>query len=369
MMKLSRSLRAVLSPDSPAVLLKWIYDRLGIGEEVRNGRAFAWTLDSFLLYNLTGRFVSDPTNATLTGLIHPRDMREIGIVFDLLKLPRVTPDIGDNAQEFGRVEGVDLSVSIADQQSAAVGMGVLESGRVEGTHGTGSFLEVATSGFLMPKGGLIPIVILSLDGRRTYGLEGFVRSTGSTVDWFREVGLFGSYEEMESLAGEGGRGPLLVPSLGGLRVPRAQQLRGLIVGLSLSAGRADMISSIVWGVSLHLALILELMRSHVGDLKEPLLAAGGYSRSRVFLRRLADLSGMRVARPTDVEASSLGVAKLLAHFDGKLRLEDLREPPDLEEEFEPGMEGELRRKLLQDYSKLVEVLMRWEENPFLRGAF
>ncbi|MEM0036880.1 MAG: FGGY-family carbohydrate kinase [Candidatus Korarchaeum sp.] len=369
MMKLSRSLRAVLSPDSPAVLLKWIYDRLGIGEEVKNGRAFAWTLDSFLLYNLTGRFVSDPTNATLTGLIHPRDMREIGIVFDLLKLPRVTPDIGDNAQEFGRVEGADLSVSIADQQSAAVGMGVLESGRVEGTHGTGSFLEVATSGFLMPKGGLIPIVILSLDGRRTYGLEGFVRSTGSTVDWFREVGLFGSYEEMESLAGEGGRGPLLVPSLGGLRVPRAQQLRGLIVGLSLSAGRADMISSIVWGVSLHLALILELMRSHVGDLKEPLLAAGGYSRSRVFLRRLADLSGMRVARPTDVEASSLGVAKLLAYFDGKLRLEDLREPPDLEEEFEPGMEGELRRKLLQDYSKLVEVLMRWEENPFLRGAF
>ncbi|MCS7102677.1 MAG: FGGY-family carbohydrate kinase [Candidatus Korarchaeum sp.] len=369
LMRLSKSLRTVLSPDSPAVLLKWIYETIGIYKEVEDGKAFAWTLDSFLLYNLTGKFVSDPTNATLTGLIHPKDLREIELVFDLLKLPRVIPDVVDNVHEFGRVDDMDLSVSIADQQSATVGMGVLERGRVESTHGTGSFLEAVTSGFLMPKGGLIPVVILSVDGRRTYGLEGFIRSTGSTVDWLKEVGLFESYDEMERLAEEGKKGPVLVPSLGGLKVPGAQHLRGCIAGLSLSTGRADVLSGVAWGISLHLALILELLRSHLGSLREPLLAAGGYSKSNVFLRRLADLSGMRVARPKDVEASSSGVAKLLAYSDGELNLEDLKELPDLEEEFEPAMEEEVRRNLIQEYSKLLEVLVKWEENPFLKGAF
>jgi len=368
MMKLSRSLRTVLSPDSPAVLLKWIYERTEVGREVENGRAFAWTLDSFLLYNLTGKFLSDPTNATLTGLIHPRDLSEIGAVFDVLKLPKVIPDICDNVQDFGRFEDMDLSVSIADQQSAAVGMGVVESGRVEGTHGTGSFMEAAAPGFIMPKGGLIPVIILSLDGKRTYGLEGFIRSTGSAVDWFKETGLFKSYEEMEHLAEEGGRSSILVPSLGGLRVPEARHLRGLILGLNLSTRRADIISGIAWGVSLHLSLILKLIKSHM-KLREPLLAAGGYSKSDAFLQRLADLSGMRVARPRDTEASSLGVAKLLAYSDNKIGIEDLKELPRFERTFEPSMKEELREELLQEYSRLLEVLIRWERNPFLRGAF
>ncbi len=161
---------------------------------------------------------------------------------------------------------------------------------------------------------------------------------------------------------------MLVPSLGGLRVPRAQHLRGVISGLSLSTGRAEMISGIALGISLHLSLILELMRSYV-SLREPLLAAGGYSKSSAFLKRLADLSGMRVARPKDVEASSLGVAKLLAYSEGRLGFEELKELPDLEEEFRPEMEEGLRRKFLKEYSKLLEVLVRWEENPFLKGSF
>ncbi|WP_233437663.1 FGGY family carbohydrate kinase [Candidatus Korarchaeum cryptofilum] len=367
--KLSGSLNTILSPDSPAVLLKWIYERMGIEKDVEDGKAFAWTLDSFLIYNLSGKFLSDSTNATLTGLIHPKDLSKIDIVFDLLKLPGVTPDVVENVADLGRFEGMDLVVSIADQQSAAVGMGVLERGKVESVHGTGSFIEAATSEFTMPKGGLIPLIILNLGGRRVYGLEGFIRSTGSTVDWLKEVGLFSSYDEMEELARMGRRKAILVPSLGGLRVPRADKLRGIITGLDLSTRRADIVSGIAWGISIHLAIIIERMRSHLGSLREPLLSAGGYSRSDSFLRRLSDLSGMRVARVKDTEASSFGVAKLLAYSDGKLSYEDLHETPEVDASFEPGMSEDERNFLIKEYSKLLEVITSCERNPFMRGSF
>jgi len=367
--KLSGSLNTILSPDSPAVLLKWIYGRAGIEKDVEEGNAFAWTLDSFLIYNLTGKFLSDSTNATLTGLVHPKDLSKIDIIFDLLKLPEVTPDVVENVSDLGRFEDMDLVVSIADQQSAALGMGVVERGRVESVHGTGSFIEAATSEFIMPKGGLIPLIILSLEGRRVYGLEGFIRSTGSTVDWLKGVGLFSSYDEMEELARMGRRKAILIPSLGGLRVPRADKLRGVMTGLDLSTKRADIVSGIAWGISIHLAIIIERMRSYLGSLKEPLLSAGGYSRSNAFLQRLSDISGMRVARLKDTEASSFGVAKLLAYSDGRLSREDLPKTPEIDTVFEPEMSEDERRALIREYSKLLEVMTSCEGNPFMRGSF
>ena len=366
---LNKSLKIILSPDSPAILLKWIYERKNLAREVEEGNAFAWTLDSFLLYNLTGRFISDSTNVTLTGLMHPKDLNKIGIVFDLLGIPKVVPEVSENVHNFGRFEDIDIEVSIADQQSAAVGMGVLERGRVEGTHGTGSFVEAVTSSFMMPKEGLIPLIILSVEGRRIYGLEGFIRSTGSTVDWLKEVGLFRDYDEMEHLAEIGGNKSILIPSLGGLRVPKAQKLRGTITGLSLSTSRADIVSGIAWGISLHLAFILELIRSQLRELKAPLLSAGGYSKSNAFLQRLADLTGMEVARPKDIEASSFGVAKLLAYSDGKLGFEELKSSPEIERRFEPRMGEEERKRLIKEYSELLKVMIRCEENTFLKGSF
>ncbi|PNV77265.1 MAG: carbohydrate kinase, partial [Thermoproteota archaeon] len=236
-------------------------------------------------------------------------------------------------------------------------------------HGTGSFIEAVTSSFMMPKEDLIPIIILSVDGRRIYGLEGFIRSTGSTVDWLKEVGLFRDYDEMEHLAEIGGNNSILIPSLGGLRVPRAQQLKGIITGLSLSTSRAGIVSGIAWGISLHLAFILELIRSQLRELKAPLLSAGGYSRSNAFLQRLADLTGMEVARPIDTEASSLGVAKLLAYSDGKLGFEELKSTPEIDKRFKPRMGEEERRKLIQEYSELLKVILGCEENIFLSGSF
>lgn len=364
------SLKIILSPDSPAVLLRWIYDNVPrLIEDLKAGKAYAWTLDSYLIYTLTGRFLADATNATLTGLIHPKNLSEIDIVFDLLKLPKITPEIISNISLFSSFEDVELSVCIADQQAASVGLGVLERGSVQSTHGTGSFVETVTENLVMPTGGLIPLIILNIDNEKIYGLEGFIRSTGSTLEWLMHIGLFKDYAEAEALLKQSGRRPLLIPSLGGFRIPYLRDLKGVILGLGLDTSRADIISGLALGVSLHTAIILNIMKKYVRRFREPLFSGGGYSRSDGFLQILADVTGMEVARPIDVEVSSLGVAKLLALSDGVLTKRDLKEKPSIEKVFTPKLDSLDRETMLKTYSRLLGVIGKWMRDPSLRKIF
>lgn len=365
-----RALKIILSPDSPAVLLRWIYDNVpGLIEEVKTGKAYAWTLDSYLTYLLTGRFQADVTNATLTGLIHPKNLSRIDIVFELLNLPKIVPEVKNNVDVFGSFKNVEINVCIADQQAASVGLSVLEKGRIQSTHGTGSFVETATGSLIIPKEELVPLIILSIDGERIYGLEGFTRSTGSTLEWLMKICFFKDYREVEESLRQSRGGVLVIPSFTGFRIPYIGDLKGIILGLSLDTSRAEIASGLALGVSLHTAFIINVMKKYVHKLEEPFFVGGGYSRSDSFLQMLADMTGMEVARPIDVEVSSLGVAKLLALSDGAISKKDLREKPAIEKIFTPKLETLERDKLLEHYVKLLEGIRKWEKNILLKGIF
>lgn len=366
---LSPSLAKVLRPDTPAVLMKWLYDNVpGLREKVERGDAYLWTLDSYLVYLLTGRYASDATSSALTGLVHPRDLEPIGAVFGILSLPEATPEIVDSVHEFGEFEGADVAVSIADQQAASVYHGLLEPGRVSGVHGTGSFVEESTPKLVVPGEGLVPVVIASLDGRRFYGAEGFLRASGLVVEWLRGAGFFSSYEEMESLASKAKPRAIVVPSFRGLRTPDAPLLKGMILGLDPSTTKADVVAGLAWGVALYVAYLLGKLSKYCGSPREPLWSGGGYSRSNAFLQALADATGLRVARPRDVESSIRGVLKLLLYSEGKASLDDLKEPPEVDAYFEPRA-GPEAKALVGELEELLEVVARWEENAFLSGRF
>ena len=368
--KLSRSLNVILSPDSPAILIRWVYDNVPrLIEEVKAGKAYVWTLDSYILYILTGKFLADATNATLTGLIHPRNFSEIDIVFELLKLPKITPEVTGNTHLFGSFEDVEVCACIADQQAASVGFGVLGKGEVQSTHGTGSFVETVTEKLSIPTSGLVPIIILRIDDEKTYGLEGFVRSTGSTLEWLMKIGLFKDYSEAEMLLHQFDKRALLVPSFGGFRIPYLRDLRGMILGLGLDTSSSDILSGLALGVSLHVAIILNAMKKYVREFREPLFSGGGYSMSNAFLQTLADITGMQVAKPLDVEISSFGVAKLLALSDGKLSKKDLREKPAIEKLFSPSLNQVDRNTMLDAYSKLLGVISRCLRDRSLKKIF
>lgn len=367
--KLSKSLSYILSPDSPAVLMRWVYDNVpSLKEKVQSGDAFLWTLDSFLLYNVSGKFLSDATNITLTGLIHPKGFKEIGIIYDILKLPRVQPEVVNNTGDLGNLEGLEVNAVIADQQAAAIGLGVVEKGKVESVHGTGSFIEVCSGEFTMPQAGLIPIVLLKDESLLIYGVEGFLRTSGSIVDWLKNIGFYKDYDEMEKLASQGNKHVLLVPSFGGLRVPKAQNVSGLITGLTLGSTRSDIVAGLAWSVALYMSYLLKLISKNIQHISEPMWTAGGFSKSNTFLQLLADATGLRVARPTDVEASSRGVLKLLMMASGSRGKDVLGENLPVQQTFDPKLPEDYRKKYMYNFRKIIEVLPKWEQNMFLRRS-
>ncbi len=301
----------IISPYSP--VMKFL--RLRELNPAMPEDAMMWTVDSYLAYRLTGRFVSDATNACLTGIIHPKSMKEIGIVRSLFKLQMAAPTLVENAERIGDAGGIELNSLIADQQAASVGEWALERGAAKVTNGTGTFVDVPTEGFSR-RGALIPMVLLKHRGRVWYGVEGYLPTTGKAVDLMISMGLVSGYSDLEA---EGGRGVIFIPALSGLQVPRAPNSRGVIAGLDLGSDGRAVASGLLDAVAYHVRYVLDESKERPRVLR----ADGGLSRSGELLHRISAATGLDVERAPDFEATSRGLAMLQLDALGKGRLEDL----------------------------------------------
>ena len=301
----------VVSPYSP--VMKFL--RLRELNPAMPEGSMQWTIDAYLAYRLTGRFVSDATNACLTGLVDPRKMKEIGIVKSLFKLKTQVPALVENAERIGDVGGIELNALIADQQAACVGEWAMERGAAKVTNGTGTFVDVPTDGFSR-RGDLIPIVLLKHRGRVWFGVEGYLPTTGKAVDLLLKMGLIGGYSDLEV---EGGNGAIFIPALSGLQVPRAPNAKGIVAGLDLGSDRGAVVSGLLNAIAFHVRLVLEESRER----PKTLMADGGLSKSDELLMRISAATGVGVERFADLEATSRGLAMLQLQAVGRGRLEDL----------------------------------------------
>jgi len=274
-----------------------------------------WTLDAYLAYRLTGRFVSDVTNATLTGIIDPRTMKTIGLVRSLFGLKTELPELVENAERVGSFGGLELNCMIADQQAASVAEGAIEKGVAKVTNGTGTFVDIPTDGFRR-RGDLIPLVLLKHKGRVSFGLEGYLPTTGAVVDKMMEMGILNDYADLEV---ESGRDVLFIPALSGLVVPRVPSASGLIAGLSLGSDRRAIVSGLLKSIAFHVKLVLEQAREGLKVLR----ADGGLSKSDELMGRISAAAGIKVERNRDIEATSRGLAMLQLVSLGRSSLEEL----------------------------------------------
>jgi glycerol kinase len=213
------------------------------------------------------------------------------------------------------------------------------------------------------------VIIAGIEGKRYYGVEGFLRTSGIAVDWLRNAGFYSTYEEMEQLASNGKLKSILLPFFGGLRVPEAPELRGVMLGLDPSVSRADVLLGLAWGVSLYIAYLLRTIMETCGKPVQPLWASGGYSQSNVFLQTLANATGMEVARPVSIEATIMGALKLLLYSDGKISLKELKNSPSPSRVFKPEIDDVSRERIFESFREVLEVLVKWEKNPLLGGKF
>ena len=311
----------VLDPYFSATKMSWILENVpearGLGDRLAFG-----TVESWLLWNLTGGLhISDASNASRTMLMPLDGDRWDDELLALHGVPRGTlPEIVDTAGQLGRTRPDLFGLSIpicgiaGDQQAATIGQNCLEPGDVKATLGTGAFV-LANTGTKPPhsRHRLLGTVLTQLGGKRTYALEGAIFVAGSLVKWLRdELGLIAAAEDTESLARSvaDSAGVCILPALSGLGAPHWRpEVRGMIAGLTHGTGRAHIVRAALETIAHQMH---DLQQAYEGDgcVWRTLRLDGGMSANDWIAQDLADVLGLPVERPRDVETTALGAAML-----------------------------------------------------------
>jgi len=340
--------------------LRWLIDNVPDARRaVENGEAVFGTIDSWIAWNLTGRHVTDYTNASATGLFDSFSMKWSSNILSIVGVPRsILPTIVPNDAAIGRVKDYDvpLLTMIADQQASLYMAGV-SKGVVKMTSGTGTFIDMNVGEKCMAGArGLYPLIALATKRRNLYLLEGNVLTSGSTLDWLIEVGLMKDYSEIrEAFEKTGEGGIVFIPALSGLGTPYVKpDATGMILGITRGTRREDLIRGAVEGVAMRCVEILEYLEKTTGIRVQRVVADGGLSKSDDFLRTVANYSSKPVLRPVHLNGSAYGTYMLCKNILlGKDPVEAWEEPA-VEKAFTPV---EPRGELMARWTRALRRLL------------
>jgi len=363
----------LLDPYFSATKLLWLLERVpGLRERAERGEVCFGTVDTWLLWNLTGGRVhaTDPTNASRTLLFHLETLtwdeellRVLGIPKALL--PEVRPSDGDFGETLPGLLGAPIPIRgvLGDQQAALLGQAALGGGEGKCTYGTGAFLLLNTGERpVWAEGGLLTTLAWHLEGKAAYALEGSVFVAGAAVGWLREVGLLGESHEVESLARqvEDAGGVYFVPAFTGLGAPHWDPYaRGAILGLTRGTTRAHLARAALEGVAFSVGEVAWAMAGAAGLGLKALKADGGMAQNDLFLEIQADLLGVPVLRPRVTETTALGAAWAAGSGAGALSLGDLPALWREEARFLPRMPEARREALYRGWRRAVERAKGW----------
>ncbi|GAA6763637.1 MULTISPECIES: glycerol kinase GlpK [Thermus] len=365
----------LLDPYFSATKLLWLLEHVpGLRERAERGEVCFGTVDTWLLWNLTGGRVhaTDPTNASRTLLFNVETLTwdeellaALGIPRALL--PEVRPSDGDFGETLPGLLGAPIPIRgvLGDQQAALLGQAALGAGEGKCTYGTGAFLLLNTGEKpVLAEGGLLTTLAWHLEGKAAYALEGSVFVAGAAVGWLREVGLLGESHEVESLARqvEDAGGVYFVPAFTGLGAPYWDPYaRGAILGLTRGTGRAHLVRAALEGVAFSVGEVAWAMAKAAGLSLKALKADGGMAQNGLFLEIQADLLGVPVLRPKTTETTALGAAFAAGIGAGALSLRDLPALWREEARFLPRMPEARREALYRGWRRAVERARGWAQ--------
>jgi glycerol kinase len=314
-----------LDPYFSATKLAWLLEHVdGAQEQAAAGELCFGTVDSWLVFQLTGgkRHVTDATNAARTMLYDIHRGQWDDELLELFDVPRsVLPEVCDSSGVIGAVAegqpaaGAPIAGIAGDQQAALFGQLCREPGSAKNTYGTGCFLLMHTgTRAVRSRNQLLTTIASRIDGVTRYALEGSVFTAGAVVQWLRdELQLVGSPEELDRLAASvpDAGGVVLVPAFTGLGAPQWDpHARGAMFGLTRGTSKAQICRAALDGIALQTAELIECMAKDSGVRMRELRVDGGASRSDVLLQVQADLVGVDVVRPANVETTAIGAAFL-----------------------------------------------------------
>ncbi len=356
--------------------IAWILDRVpGARERAEAGELAFGTIDSWLLWNLTGGpqggvHATDVTNASRTMLMdlqtlewHPPSLELMGIPAAML------PEIRCSGELYGEAAGTALggrpvAGMIGDQQAALFGQTCFGAGEAKNTYGTGSFLLLNTGEEIVRCPELLTSVAGKIAGRPTsYVLEGSIAVTGAAVQWLRDqLGLISTAAEVEQLAltVEDNGGVYFVPAFSGLFAPYwREDARGVIVGLTAYARAGHLARAVLEATAWQTLDVLDAAREVSGARLSALKVDGGMTANELLMQFQADVLGLPVVRPAVSETTALGAAFAAGLATGWFADEqELRERWREDRRWEPAA-GEGREAERAQWRKAVERSLAW----------
>ena len=359
----------LIDPYFSATKLRWILDHVeGAQERAEKGELLFGTVDSWLIYQLTGGRVhaTDPSNAARTMLFNIHTMQwdeELLRIFRIpaCMLPRVLPSSGifgyTDPALFGK--SIPIAGVAGDQQAALFGQCGFASGDAKNTYGTGGFLLMNTGNRpITPKQGLLSTVGWQIGERTSYVLEGSVFVCGAVIQWLRDgLGLLKAASDSEKMAlrVKDNGGVYLVPAFVGLGAPYWDPYaRGSLHGLTRGTGKDHVVRAALESMAYQTADVLLAMQEETGLPLRSLCVDGGASQNGFLLQFQADLLDIPLLRPACVETTAFGAASLAGLAVGVYEsLDELRAIRRIDREFCPTMSAQERTKLYDGWKDAV----------------
>ena len=352
--------------------VRWLLDRVpGLRERAEEGEVLFGTIDSWLIWNLCGRHVTDVTNASRTLLMDLNTREWDDELLSAIGVPRaMLPEIRPSAEIYGEagapLRGVPVASLLGDQHAALVGQTCFDPGDAKCTYGTGSFFLLNTgeaparshSGLLSTMGYDLGV------GKPTYALEGSIAVTGALVQWFRDnIGLIGSAPEIETLAltVEDSGGCYFVPAFSGLFAPHwRSDARGVIAGLTGYINKGHLARAVLEATAWQTREVMDAMNADYGRSLSELRVDGGMTANNLLMQSLADVLDVPVVRPIVAETVSLGSAYAAGLAVGFWPdLASLEANWHKAAEWLPAMDGEMRAKGYRKWKKAVARAVDW----------
>ena len=362
----------LLDPYFAGTKVKWILDHVeGAREKAENGDLLFGTIDSWLVWTLSGRtaHITDYTNASRTLMFNIYDLKWDDELLELLNIPKqMLPEVKESSEIYGKTidyhffgQEVPIAGIAGDQQAALFGQACFDRGDVKNTYGTGGFMLMNTGEeAVKSESGLLTTIAYGLDGKVNYALEGSIFVSGSAIQWLRDgLRMINSAPQTENYASrvESTEGVYMVPAFVGLGTPYwDSEARGAIFGLSRGTEKEHFIRATLESLCYQTRDVMEAMSKDSGIEVQNLRVDGGAVKNNFIMQFQADIVNSSVERPEIQETTALGAAYLaglaVGFWDDK---EDIRERWKLQTEFKPEMDEDQRHKLYSGWKKAVKA--------------
>ena len=368
----------LLDPYFSATKLKWILDNVeGVRERAEKGELAFGTIDSWLIWNLTGGKVhaTDYSNASRTMLFNIHTLKWDKELLELFGVPSsMLPEVKPSSHIYGYTDKAVLGAELAiggvagDQQAALFGQCCFSEGEMKNTYGTGAFLLMNTGNKpYMTTNGLITTVAWGIGDEVTYAVEGSVFTCGAAIQWLRDgLKIIESAADSEYYASKvkDSGGVLIVPAFSGLGAPWWDPYaRGMIIGITRATNKYHLIRATLESLAYQTADVVDLMERSTGIAVKELRVDGGASANNLMLQFQSDILGITLERPACVETTALGAAYLCGLALGVYSsLDDIRHNNVTDKTVIPERDDEWRREKIKIWHKAVSKAINWIED-------